>query len=313
MDKPDLILTHADADGICSAALLLTVFPKTKVFFTKPVSLLKDLKFLKQKNLVLADLAFNKKDTKEIVKELQKRDFLYFDHHPIPDLPFPEGFELDTSASTSELIFKFFRDKLPEERSWVALYGAIGDYCEDTKFVKEMMKDWDIRSIYFEASTLVLGIKNDEFSSYDKKREIIQLLASGKNPSDFPGLVQSAKEAVKREFELYKTVKSKVKILDNLAYFVYDKYFGFRGPSALFAATAGKKDVGVSCFKRRDFLDITLRSKKPFPLHELAEKAAEVVGGSGGGHPGAAGARIPDGSFEKFLKALDKLLTLSSK
>ena len=308
-----MILTHADADGICSAALLLTVFPKTKIFFTKPVSLLKDLKFLKQKNLILADLAFNKRDTEKIFKELEKRNFLYFDHHPLSKKDLNENFKIDQFASTSELIFKFYKDKLPEERVWVALYGAIGDYCENTKFVQDKMKDWDIRSIYFEVSTLVLGIKNEEFSSYDKKRELVELLARGKNPSDFSGLVQSAKDAVTREFELYKIVKKQVKVLDNLAYFVYEKYFGFRGPAALFAATAGRKSVGVSCFRRRDFLDITLRSKRPLPLHELAEKAAEEVGGSGGGHPGAAGARIPEGSFEKFLNTLDKLLSLSSK
>ena len=164
MEKPDIILTHADADGICSAALILSVFPKTSIFFTKPVSLLKDLSFLKEKRVILADLAFNKPDMDKIVKELQKREFLYFDHHPLPkDAKLSGAFHIDQSASASELVYKFYKDKLPPERAWIALYGAIADYCDKTEFVGDKLKDWDMRAIYFEVSTLVLGIKNEEF------------------------------------------------------------------------------------------------------------------------------------------------------
>src|SRR3989344_7995266 len=82
MLQPDLIFSHADVDGLCSAALLLSRFPKTKVFFTKPVSLLFDLKFKKEKNIIIADIALNKRDIPQILKELEKKNFLYFDHHP---------------------------------------------------------------------------------------------------------------------------------------------------------------------------------------------------------------------------------------
>jgi single-stranded-DNA-specific exonuclease len=36
-------------------------------------------------------------------------------------------------------------------------------------------------------------------------------------------------------------------------------------------------------------------------LNKVMEEAAEAVGGSGGGHPAAAGARIPRGTFDKFM------------
>ena len=41
-------------------------------------------------------------------------------------------------------------------------------------------------------------------------------------------------------------------------------------------------------------------------LNVLADRAAEAVGGSGGGHSSAAGAKIPKGTFLRFLEELNK-------
>ena len=304
--EPDLIFSHADVDGLCSAALLLSRFPKAKIFFTKPVSLFFDLKYRKEKNIIIADIALNKRDIPKILKELKKRNFLYFDHHPYTNLKLPENF-IVADVSTSESVYKYFQKDIPKEQVWTALYGAIADYCADTEFVKSNLKDWDVRSLYFEVSTLVLGIKMKEFSNYNVKRDIVKALASGKTPSEIPGLVLAAKKAVAEEFKLYELVKKKAAKLSGLGYFLYDEYFGFRGPAALFAATATDSVLGVSVFKVKGFLDVTLRSRKSLPLNDLAEKAAEAVGGSGGGHPEAAGARIPGNRLEEFLSILSKL------
>ena len=38
------------------------------------------------------------------------------------------------------------------------------------------------------------------------------------------------------------------------------------------------------------------------------EKASKEVGGYGGGHPVASGASIPDGSEDKFITTLDRII-----
>lgn len=311
-----LILTHSDADGLCAGAIALSRFPGARVFFTKPVSLLKDLEEgAKEERIIICDIALTKKDAKGILKTLKERgEVLYFDHHPLPAKVSEGGvreavklYVHDLDASTSELIYRHYQSVLPRERVWPALYGAIADYSEDTEFVRERMRNWDQRMLYFEVSTLVLGIKADRFSKYEEKRRIVKTLASGGNPSDVRGLVDFARWAVKREFQMYELVKRNAKRLGGIGYVKDLPLFGFRGPSALFAATVTDSPVGLSIHTRRGYLDVTIRKRAGgFRLNLLAERAAEGVGGSGGGHRDAAGARIPLGSLEGFLEAVNR-------
>ncbi len=312
-----IILTHADCDGICAGAIALSRFPKAEVFFTKPVSFMRDLSEIKADIIIITDIAMTKTDGPHIVKILGKKkaEVLYFDHHVIPDSinekeikKNVDVFVHDEKASASELIFKYYQKEIPRERVWAALYGAIGDYTENTQFVSDRIKNWDRRAIYFEVSTIVLGIKREEFTSYDEKRKIVRVLANGDNPSDVDGLVMAAKKAVNDEFDLYDVIKKHVKVYGKIAYSKDVHFFGFRGQAALFSATAANTAIGLCIYRRRNHLDITIRSRdKKMRLNKLIENAAESVGGSGGGHPQAAGARIPKKSLDKFLKNLNIL------
>jgi RecJ-like exonuclease len=321
-----LILTHSDCDGICAGALALARFPDARMFFTKPISLMRDLEEtaipMKPKKMIICDIALTKRHASEIVKMLagmnKRTNILYFDHHSLPQTASLDAvndavstFAHDTSASASEITYRHFQKSLPMERVWLALYGAIGDYTDDTEFVKERMQNWDKRALYFEVSTLILGIKDEQFSKYNAKRRICRTLASGGNPSDIRGLAQAARSAVTREFDIYKQVKRRAKAFGNIGYVKDLPKFGFRGPSALFAATVTGRPIGLSAHSVRDKIDITARKRVDNPnikLNMIMEQAAESVGGSGGGHPRAAGARIPKGSLNKFLEAVDKMV-----
>jgi RecJ-like exonuclease len=239
---------------------------------------------------------------------------LYFDHHIIPrtvtKLQLRNSLNTlvhSREASASELIYKHYMKDIPRERVWLAIYGAIGDYSDDTHFVRNRIKNWDRRALFFEVSTISLGIKNDEFADYHGKRRIVRALASGKNPSDIPGFVMSARKAVNREFELYELIKHRAQSYGNVAYVKDFPTFGFRGPSALFAATVKGSRLGISAHTRSRYVDITMRTRDySLKLNVLAERAAEKVGGSGGGHATAAGAKIPKATFRKFLDELNK-------
>lgn len=310
------ILTHADCDGMCAGAIAMSKYPEARVFFTRPTSLLEDLRETKSEKIIICDIALTKQDARQIVAAMAAKDadIYYFDHHIIPKTLKKQDIKKacrsyvhDVNQSASELAYRHYQKDIPRERIWIALYGAIGDYADDTPFVKERILNWDRRALFFEVSTIVLGIKNEEFSSYDAKREIVRVLSEGNNPSDIPGLVKSAKDAVNREFDMYEMLKGISEVSGDVA-FVKDKpSFGFRGPAALFTATIRDKPVGMCVHTREGYIDITMRKRsRKYRLNELAEVSAEYVKGSGGGHPEAAGCKIPLDSFQRFLKKLNK-------
>lgn len=319
--KDTKILTHADPDGICAGAIALSRFPDSDVYFTRPTSFLADLRDTDARRVVISDVALTKRDAPELVKLFNQRkqegvEVLYFDHHTIPAMVSADSIRNSLAlyvhsqeVSASELIYRHYMKDIPEERVWLAIYGAIGDYEDDTPFVKEKIKSWDRRALFFEVSTISLGIKNDEFSDYGAKRRIVRTMARGDNPSDIPGLVRSAKRAVNREFELYELIKKKARTAGGVAFVKDIPSFGFRGPSALFAATVSNSRIGICAHTRERYVDITMRTRDySLKLNELADKAAEAAGGSGGGHAAAAGAKIPQGTFSKFLNELNRHL-----
>lgn len=311
------ILTHADCDGICAGSVALSMYPNAKVFFTKPVSLLNDLENTTSKQIIICDIALNKRDSHHIIRELERKNEVhYFDHHPLPDGITKKMIESVVSeyvhkenVSASELIYRRYQSELPKERIWAAIYGAIGDYSDNTDFVREKLLNWDKISLYFQVSTLMMGIKTDEFGSYDSKRRIIRTLSIGDNPTDISGLVKAAREAVSREFELYEIIKKIARKSGKIGYVKEIQGFGFRGSSALFAATTTNAPVGICVDMRKNKIDITIRTRDyKYQLNRIAEKAAESVNGSGGGLAAAAGARIPKGSLDKFIRNMNSML-----
>lgn len=317
-----VIMTHSDSDGICAGAISRSRFRDAEIFFTKPVSFLDDLNSREADRIVISDIAISRKDMTEVIRLLEEKsrncEILYFDHHPIPEkakekLERTLAVYVNGEGSASEAAYRHFQNDIAKERIWVAIYGAIGDYEEKTPFVEERLKKWDARALYFEASMIFLGIKDREFDDYDSKRKIVETLASGRNPSDIPGLMEAAKRAVKDEFNLYELVKKNAQKAGDVG-FVRDLYsFGFRGPSALFSATVTNSRLGVAAYIRKNKLDITLRSADySLELSALAENAAEAVGGSGGGHSHAAGARIPLERFDDFITEINRILKASA-
>jgi len=313
-----VILAHADCDGMCAAAIAQSRFTDADVFFTKPVSFLVDLKATDADRLIVCDIAITKHDAREILKELEQKgkrtEIYYFDHHNLPD-GIDESevkakvYVHKANVCTSELIYRHFAKDIPKERIWIALYGAIGDYDDNSPFAMEMIADWDKRALYFEVSTLIMGIKHSRFDNYDAKRSIVKTMATGGNPTDIKGLVEAAREEVGREFELYDFIKKNAEKFREIGVISNMPRFVFRGPAALFAATATESPLGICVFDRKRYIDITARKRRQdIKLDKLMEEAAEHVGGSGGGHAEAAGARIPEGTLKEFLSQVSRLL-----
>ncbi len=310
------ILAHGDADGICAAALARARLPEAEVWFTRPVTLLRDLNEVELGTaVVILDVAISESQKVQIferMRELAKNDeVVYIDHHPLP----PETLKRDipatqlvhsVAASTSELTFKLFRSELDPDLDRVAIWGAIADYIEETDFVREGLSKYDRRTIYLEAGLLSQALA-EAAGDYHFKRDVVLKLARGVPPSEISEVVERAMKATRRDWEVWRYVKEHVKREGNLA-IVHNLPSGSLGKAALYALGITGADVGICTRVNEAEVDMSLRRRVGIglDLNVLLRHITARVGGSGGGHEGAAGATVPVERFDEFLDTLKK-------
>ncbi|MCQ1536735.1 DHH family phosphoesterase [Methanosarcina sp. KYL-1] len=308
-----LVLTHGDSDGICSGAIAKSAFPDAYVYFTSPVNLLDNLNDLKSvETLIICDIAINEKHCPEIysrLRELSEECNLYYiDHHPLPEnCTYEDWYYHDPSACSSELTYRLFEDLLSQDMRRIAIYGAIGDFCDNTPHIRDWVRDWDKRSLYFQAGTLIQAVLH-KGKDYDFKRTLLEPLSRDRIPSRIPDLLGLARDAALNEEKIRLFVKEHVEVLKNCAYIVNTN--NSISKAAIYAASYGQREVGVAAEHRdkKGIYDLSIRSRGKVDVNRILRTLAPQFGGSGGGHPLAAGARIPDDSFEAFLRAFDARL-----
>ncbi len=310
------ILVHGDTDGVCSAAIALKSFPGSEVWFTHPVGLLPDLRRIDAHRIIICDLAISERDKADVFEEFGKKtakgELIYIDHHPLPldtlasDIP-ATHIARDLTKSTAELTYGYL-DLGNEEAKLLALFGAIADYIDETDFVRKTLDHYDIRTVYLETGILSQAIAYQGRRDYTFKRELVKKLASGLIPSHSPELVKKAVKATKREWETIELVKKSCKVIDGIG-------IVSNVPRGFSPTKAAKMALGITGLKmcistriKKNNLDISARKLSTFPLDlNLTFRAlAPRFGGSGGGHPTAAGARIPRKNFEEFVHALKR-------
>jgi single-stranded-DNA-specific exonuclease len=305
-----LILTHGDSDGICSGAIAKTAYPDAYVYFTSPVNLLDKLSLIEDvETLIICDIALDERHCSRLYPLLnefaEKCNLYYIDHHPLPNNYGKEDwFYHDIEACSSELTYRLFEDRLNRDMRRVAIYGAIGDFCDNTPHVKSWVKDWDKRNLYFQAGTLIQAIFH-KGKDYEFKRNLLDPLSKDIIPSNIPDLLEFAREAAINEEKIRLFVKENVRVLRNSAYIVNTN--NSISKAAIYAASYGQREVGIAAEyrERKGAYDLSIRSRGDVDVNRLLRSIAPKFGGSGGGHPLAAGARIPENFLDAFLRAFD--------
>ncbi|MBS7641185.1 MAG: DHHA1 domain-containing protein [Candidatus Bathyarchaeia archaeon] len=307
------IFTHGDGDGICSGALALAANPDAKIFFTHPFGLLEDLKNASAGDVVIVcDIALSENNVSQILERFSdlsvSGNLIYIDHHPLPEwLPvesIPGIVIYDVGASSSELTYRFFESELAWPMDRVAIYGAIADYMDDTPIINKLLGGWDKRAVYFEVGVLVQGLEGHK-RDYDFKRSIVSHLSLGLPPSLHQSLLTSAIESAKREEEIIRGLKEHIQIYGEVAY-TLDFPFPL-GKTAIYARALAGTRIGVAGERRSGLIDMSIRTcEERIDLNRILRRITLKLGGSGGGHPKAAGARIPEENFQKFIKELNE-------
>jgi RecJ-like exonuclease len=309
------IFAHGDCDGLCAAALAFAANPDAEIFFTHPSGLLEDLGKVEIGDFVtICDVALSEDHLSEILNrfaEIAANDrLLYIDHHPLPEIlskkDIPGRFIHEIGSATSELAFSFFQSVLEPSLSRIAIYGAIADYSDNTPVINRLLRNWDKRTIYFETGVLIQGIEGRK-RDYDFKREIISNLAKNVLPSFHGKLIEYAIKNTRTEETVIQGLKNHIQKCGKVAY-VLNIPFSL-GKTAIYARALTDALIGIAGEKRKSFIDMSLRTcEKDIDLNKILRCIAPKLGGSGGGHPAAAGARVPEKKFLEFIKELNKTL-----
>lgn len=306
------IFTHGDGDGVCAGALALAANPDAKVFFTHPAGLLEDLENVKDgDSAIICDISLPEDNLAVILKRFSEINgsggLIYVDHHPLPENLQPENIPgkviHSVGSSASELTYTLFQEKLTWLMSRVAIYGAVSDYLDNTPIISALLCRWDKRTIYFETGVLVQGLEGFR-RDHEFKRKLVFHLASCQPPSLHPVLLEAALENTRREDEIIRSLSSYIKVYGAIAYALNVPFSA--GKTATYVRALANTLVGVAGEERKGFIDMSLRTcEKGVDLNSILRHISLKFGGSGGGHPQAAGARIPKENFTKFIEELD--------
>ena len=245
------------------------------------------------------------------------KEIIYVDHHPYPEdidtaLLMKSGVKVihDDSASTSELAYRSFEDWFEPDKLGalrVAIFGAIGDYEDETPFIRESLRNWDRRSIYLQSGVLVDGLEGSR-KEHDFKRKVVSMIVEGELPTSNDELVSSAIANAGRNEELRKKVMAEAKKSGDVGYVL--NVDGSLGREAIYAAVVVDAKVGLGGQTREDLglIEMSLRVRRGnIDLNKILRRISEKMSGCpGGGHEDAAGARVPIDRFQEFLEMLNQ-------
>ena len=312
------IIAHEDADGICSAAIVRMTNPSSRVFFSKPCSLLHDLDQMEtRRDLVVLDLALCELAKEQIVSRLSRWGgrVLYIDHHPDTAISFQRRSSVEVVAgdvSASELTFTHQGSGLRREAERIMLMGAIGDYADLTPFCLDRLNRWDKRSVFLQAGFLC-GALEVTRPDHEFHRQIVDLLASCRPPCEDSRIVAYAVKASELEESFRQRVEKSAQKLGRIGV-AYDLN-GPAGKGATYAAAAAVVSIGAYVDKdmRRGSADISFRViDRSVDMNRILRTVAPKLGASGGGHPEACGARVPLDKLDEFFQAINDMLAPST-
>jgi RecJ-like exonuclease len=311
-----VVLTHGDLDGITSGAIALLAFPGSDFYFTRPSQVHQELYRLAKytpTTVSITDIAINNKKFDDILDALDRfsdsTTLYWIDHHPITarqkrELAKRANLVHEVGPSAAELVYREFKDQLPEHALRLALYGAIGDYCDDTRFAKQQFDNYDKRTLYLEAGLLVQALQEIDYRKESK--DIVRQLTLGIEPSSMNDIVALALKATRIEHQVFRYVQDNARKLGPIGYVLDMPINGYRGKSAKFAAYVTDANVGISARSTDDEVDMSLRRRQSsVDLNKALDSILpEMEGAQGGGHPAAAGASMYKNDFPKFLQRL---------
>jgi RecJ-like exonuclease len=317
MIKKVLCLSHGkDVDGIASATIT-KIATGAEIVFIDYGNLIEHLESIKSSDeIYICDLGISGVIANSFLKEIKRiRKFAtvqYIDHHPIDmkikDKLIEVGVQLHHSLDecASILTFTKFKNDLKMNVDILAAYGAVTDYMDEQPIAKSIIAKYDRQFILLESTLLthaLLGSKSDNLF----KEKIVQGLLELNYPHEIKGILENARKGLEETSRLMKLV-TKEGVKGNWIAHMQTKE-GSTGTVASLLIGAFDVPVGIAYrfVDEENVCEISLRAIYDFKydLGKLVTRVTNMIGGSGGGHSKASGARIPKELLKDFIDLIE--------
>ena len=308
-----ILVYHRDADGVCSAALLMKFFPSFETIPREGPII--DKQFFRQivsknpKVLVFLDMPIDQewKKVLKLCEALRELRIIIIDHH-LPEknmnsqriIHVNPMFRAHVYQPASCVIFELFRrmkyDVVPFR--WISLIGIIGDYgikdcewmfnehekeggdphCELSKMSDIISSSITLKGVRGAEKSLRLLIKSNRYEDFKESDEL----------SGWNRIVQKEVKSIVSDFERRKSQTGKVMF--------YEIKSRMNITSIIATITAERYPDNIIIIRKKsgDHWKISLRYQAgTMSVGDLAKYATKGIG-SGGGHVKSAGALVSD-------------------
>lgn len=312
-DRKIHLLTRGNVDGIICAALFLHHNPNLKVTFTPSGDGAVDVmrKDMGSSQFILTDLGL----TPRLLKTFNdKRGFgqeiLYLDHHKgsldqADQIPDNVDSVIDTKASAASVVYEHLG--LNSDHAHLVALADHVEFC-NSPFLDHFAGD----KMDLEAKTLDFSwrqkVEDDRFRYFAARK-----LASGAWPSEVSEIRARYLTMVNegRWERALEKVRNRMTIQHEVGLVQFGRHkpslFGFGSRAVSEVARQEGASVAMLLNKRSDLSTLSLRRTKQSHELDLGEMVSDFTmnnGIVGGGHPHAAGAKIPTKVTSMFLKEL---------
>ena len=311
-------ISHAkDVDGIGAASLAMAA-TGGEFLLSDYDRLLNDLDRVPKDAdvVVISDLGTDSTASGRFVEKLgeiaKHAKVTYIDHHYVTEATKRairrKGVKLihDVSECASMLTWLHFQKVLPDQARLIALYGAVTDYMDGSPRASGLMEKADRHFVLLEATLLSEAVaRRGDDEGYPES--LVRELSKMKHPHEIEGVPELAVEELRVVASLAEEVKREGKRSGRLAYMVTSQH-STGGISKLLIG-AFNVPVGVALReKQRGWYEVSLRSTSDCRVHlgKTIGAIAARLGGNGGGHRKAAGARVPMERADEMLRLLAK-------
>ena len=314
-----LCLSHStDVDGIASAALLkLAKNAEVKlVDYGDFIEALRDISNASE--LYICDLGLSPETAQLFFNEVNRikgiAKITYIDHHPKV-----RGYRYASKANfrvihslkdcAAALTYNEFRNVLPKNASVIAAYAALTDYLENGPIASQILDLHDRIHLYYEAAMLAYAIEWLR-GAPKKLASIVDGLSRLVYPHKIKGVAEAASRQAERVLVFLKRIRKEGVVKRGYAY--VDAGVFPKGLAANLVRCFFETPVGLAYKLKTNspYIELSLRASSHYSkdLGSITQRLASEVGGFGGGHSKASGARIPRESLQRFLQALEELL-----
>jgi len=262
--------------------------------------------------LYICDLSLETPVVNELGRISKFSRVIYIDHHPMRGEVLQalraSGVKIlhSTEMCAGALAYRLLRRELPEDARVLAAYATLSDYpSADQGFA--FTDRFEPQMVAFESTLLSYSVAR-ACDDIKFKNKVVEGLSQLKYPHNIEGVVSLAMQQLQYVIDLIKNTGETVCYSRHVAYV---EVSGSTGVVANVLVHAVEKPIVVCYRGYRDgasqYLSVRTKNSR-YDLGALTSRIAGKLGGSGGGHPLAAGAQIPKENLSRFIELMDRAI-----